>query len=250
MEKVIPLIPDSIEKEVDMLLEKVRNNEEVFRYLLVTLFNQYASSQIMGMDAVFIHIAEKWYLPLATWSDKEFKDKLVKEISKKKPNLLGNKAPDLKLIEIPEEHFRVAKTDTALKSNPYVGTPLSIYDIKAKYLIVIFWEADCGHCKKTVPQLYDTIYPAIKNNDVKILAIHMIASVEGKRKWIDFVNEHHLYGWINAWSPYSYEYKDLYDVYTTPVIYVLDENKKILAKRIGPEQIVDIINFEVKKNSK
>jgi hypothetical protein len=250
VEKVIPLIPDSINKEVDMLLEKVRNNEEVFRYLLVTLFNQYASSQIMGMDAVFIHIAEKWYLPLATWSDKEFKDKLVKEISKKKPNLLGNKAPDLKLIEIPEEHFRVAKTDTALKSNPYVGTPISIYDIKAKYLIVIFWESDCGHCKKTVPLLYDTIYPAIKNNDVKILAIHMIASVEGKRKWIDFVNEHHLYGWINAWSPYSYEYKDLYDVYTTPVIYVLDENKKILAKRIGPEQIVDIINFEVKKNSK
>jgi len=249
IEKVVPVIPDSLNKELDLMLEKVRSNEEVFRYLLVTLFNYYASSQIMGMDAVFIHLAEKWYLPFATWSDKEFKDKLVKEINKKKPNLLGNKAPDLKLIEVSADHFMAAKSDTALKSNPYVGTPLSIYDIKAKYLVIIFWEADCGHCKKSVPLLHDTIYPPLKNKDVKVLAIHMIASVEGKRKWIDFVNEHQMYDWINAWSPYSYEYKDLYDVYSTPVIYILDENKKILAKRIGPEQITEIINFEMKKTA-
>lgn len=95
--------------------------------------------------------------------------------------------------------------------------------------------------------LHDTIYQQLKDKGVKVLAIHMIASVEGKRKWIDFVNEHRMYDWINAWSPYSYEYKDLYDVYSTPIIYILDENKKIIAKRISPEQITEIINFETKK---
>jgi len=247
IEKVIPPVPDTINKEVDILLEKTRVNEEVFRYMLVILFNHYASSQIMGMDAVFVHIAEKWYLPFATWSDKEFKDKLQKEVNKKKPNLLGNIAPNLKLIEVSADHFMAAKTDTALKSNPYVGTPLNLLDIKGKFLIVVFWEADCGHCKKAIPMLHDTIYQQLKDKGVKVLAIHMIASVEGKRKWIDFVNEHRMYDWINAWSPYSYEYKDLYDVYSTPIIYILDENKKIIAKRISPEQITEIINFETKK---
>jgi thiol-disulfide isomerase/thioredoxin len=245
--KVVPQMPDSLNKAIDMLLGLSQKDEEVFRYLLVTLFNEYASSQIMGMDAVLVHIAEKWYLPYATWSDNDFKEKLKKEIAKKKPNQLGNIAPDLKLVQVPNEHFLVAKTDTALKSNPYVGSPLNLHDIPAKFLVVIFWEADCGHCKKAVPLLYDSVYPLIKDKGAKILAIHMIASVEGKRKWIDFVNEHQLYDWINAWSPYSYEYKDLYDVYSTPVIYVLDANKRILAKRIGPEQIEDIINFELKK---
>jgi AhpC/TSA family. len=249
IEKVVPQIPDTLITEVDAMLDKVKSNEELFRYLLVTLFNEYATSQIMGMDAVFVHIAEKYYIPNATWSSKDYMDKLKKEIAKKKPNLLGKIAPNLNLVEVPTDHFLIAKTDTALKSNPYVGTPIDIYGIKAKFLVIAFWEADCGHCKKAIPLLYDSIYPRIKELGAKVLAIHMIASVEGKRKWIDFVNEHNMYDWINAWSPYSYEYKDLYDVYSTPVIYVLDENKRIVAKRIGPEQIEDVIKFELRKEA-
>jgi thiol-disulfide isomerase/thioredoxin len=203
----------------------------------------------MGMDAVFVHIAEKYYIPNATWSSKDYMEKLKKEVAKKKPNLLGKTAPNLKLVEVQPEHFMMAKTDTALKSNPYVGIPLEILNIKAKYLVVAFWEADCGHCKHAIPLLHDSIYPLIKDFGAKILAIHMIASVEGKRKWIDFVNEHNLLDWINAWSPYSYEYKDLYDVYSTPVIYVLDENKKIVAKRLGADQVAEVIRFEEKKKS-
>jgi hypothetical protein len=33
-------------------------------------------------------------------------------------------------------------------------------------------------------------------------------------------------------------------VYTTPVIYILDENKKIIAKKISPDQVEEIIKFE------
>jgi hypothetical protein len=247
--KIVPQIPDTLITEVDVMLDKVRGNEELFRYLLVTLFNEYAASQVMGMDAVFVHIAEKYYIPNATWSSKDYMEKLKKEVAKKKPNLLGKTAPNLKLVEVQPEHFMMAKTDTALKSNPYVGIPLEILNIKAKYLVVAFWEADCGHCKHAIPLLHDSIYPLIKDYGAKVLAIHMISSVEGKRKWIDFVNDHNLLDWINAWSPYSYEYKDLYDVYSTPVIYVLDENKKIIAKRLGADQVAEVIGFEEKKKS-
>ncbi len=244
IDKVIPQIPDTISKEVDQLIEKVRGNEELFRFMLVTLFNQYATSQIMGQDAVLVHVAEKWYLPYATWSDKKYTDNLKKEIAKTKPNLINSIAPDLKLVEVPTDHFMVAKNDTALKSNPYVGNNITLHSIKAKFLVVVFWEADCGHCKKIIPELYTLYQQKLKEKGVQILAIHMISSIEGKRKWIDFVNEHNTYDWINAWSPYNYEYKDLYNVYTTPQIYLLDENKKIIAKRIGPEQVEEIIKFE------
>jgi thiol-disulfide isomerase/thioredoxin len=122
-----------------------------------------------------------------------------------------------------------------------------LHDIKSKYLVVAFWEADCGHCKTAIPKLHE-VYEKVKDKGVQVLAIHLIASVEGKMKWVDFVNEHDLADWHNAWSPNSIAYKDLYNVYTTPVIYILDENKKILAKRIGPENIEEIIDFEIKKN--
>ena len=62
----------------------------------------------MGHDGVFVHIAEKWYLPKATWSDSTFRENLRKELAKLKPNLIGNVAPNLMLIQIPSDHFRIA----------------------------------------------------------------------------------------------------------------------------------------------
>jgi thiol-disulfide isomerase/thioredoxin len=243
IEKFIPQIPDSINKELDVILTKTRPNEEVFRYLLGTFFNHFAQSQIMGFDAIFVHISEKYYIPFATWADRDYIQKLQKEIAKRKPTLIGKVAPNLKLVTLPAEHFYDAKTDSALKSNPYAGNNLNIHDVKSQFTVIAFWEANCGHCKKTIPELYK-VYADLKDKGVQVLSIHTMSNVEGKRKWIDFVNEHQLYDWINAWSPYSSEFKDIYDVYTTPVILVLDVNKRIIAKKISPEQIKEVIEAE------
>jgi hypothetical protein len=80
-----------------------------------------------------------------------------------------------------------------------------------------------------------------------VLAISTLFGEDGKAKWVDFVNQHGLYGWLNAWNPYSYDFKLKYDVVTTPQIYILDENKKILAKKIGSEQVEEIVKSYLKK---
>ena len=46
--------------------------------------------------------------------------------------------------------------------------------------------------------------------------------------------------WLNVWDSYTAtDFKNIYDIYSTPVVYLLDENKRILAKRIGVEQLED-----------
>jgi hypothetical protein len=97
-----------------------------------------------------------------------------------------------------------------------------------------------------VPELYKIYERTLKGLGVKVLAVSTLFGEEGKIKWVDFVNEHRIYDWINAWNPYSYDFKLKYDVITTPQIYILDENKKIIAKRIGPEQVEEIINSIIK----
>jgi hypothetical protein len=92
-----------------------------------------------------------------------------------------------------------------------------------------------------VPELYKIYERTLKNLGVEVLAISTLFGEDGKIKWVDFVNEHRLYDWMNAWNPYSYDFKLRYDVLTTPQIYILDENKKILAKRISPDQVEEII---------
>jgi len=240
IEKVIYQVPDSIIKEVDMLIEKSRSDPQLFRYMLITLFNYYAKSQIMGMDAVYIHIAEKYYIPEASWSDKEFIDKLKDRVEKSKPTLIGQAARDIKLVNLPSDHFIAAAEDEELKKNPYLGTFFNLYDVKAEYIILFFWEADCGHCKTATPELYK-VYQDLKNKDVKVVAVNLLGGEEGKVKWINFVNEHGLYDWINCWNPYDFEFKKIYDIVTTPALFILDRDKKIIAKKITPEQAKEII---------
>lgn len=247
LDKVIPQIPDSIIPYVDMLIEKSRSDSILFRYMLITLFNHYAKSNIMGMDAVYIHIADKYYIKESWWSDKKFIEDLKEKVEKTKPLQIGKVAPDIQLILVPAAHFQAAANDSALKRYPHVGQQFNLHYIKAKYIVLIFWEADCGHCKKAVPALYKIYEEKLKQEkEVVVVAVSTLFGEEGKEKWVNFVNEHKLYDWINAWNPYSYQFKLTYDITSTPQIYVLDENKKIIAKRIAVEQVPEIIEMDKK----
>jgi thiol-disulfide isomerase/thioredoxin len=239
--RAIPQHPDSLIVAVDYLLEGAREHEELYRYMLITLFNYFAESKYMGMDVVYFHIAEYYYLPDATWSSPDFLAKLEENLEKNKPTLIGQKAPDVMMREIPAEHFAMAMQDTAIKRDPHIGQDFYINSIDADYTILYFWEADCGHCQKATPELHE-VYERLKDKNVEVIAVHVINSIEGKEKWIDFVNEHGMEDWINCWSPYSNEFRDIYNLQSYPQLFIFDRDKKIVAKRITPEQAEKIIN--------
>lgn len=240
--KVVPQIPDSLNVEIDKLIEKSRSDSNLFRYMLITLFNYFGKSNYMGMDAVQIHIAEKYYLTESWWSEPKFIDDLKERVEKTKPLLIGKIAPDIELVSIPAEHFMKAEKDTVMKKFPHAGLHFNLHQVEADYLVLVFWESDCGHCKTAIPKLYEIYEKSFKEKGIKVLAVSTLFGEEGKVKWVDFVNANKLYDWINAWNPYSYEYKITYDILTTPQIFILDKNKKIIAKRIAVEQVEDIIN--------
>jgi hypothetical protein len=61
-------------------------------------------------------------------------------------------------------------------------------------------------------------------------------------KWKEYIRKNNM-PWINVNGHLSLQgnYHDLYDIHSTPVMYLLDENKKILTKRILTDQIADLI---------
>jgi len=239
--RAVPQHPDSLIVAVDYLLQGSRENEELYRYMLITLFNHFAESKFIGMDGVYFHIAEYYYIPDATWSSVEFLNTLKENLAKNKPTLIGQAAPNLIMRQVPEEHFGMAAQDTAIKKDPHIGHDFLIHDVKAKYTILYFWEADCGHCQEATPALHQ-IYSRLQDKDVKVISVHVINSVEGKEKWVDFVNDNQLFGWINCWSPYSNDFRSLYNLQSYPQLFILDQEKKIVAKRVTPEQAESIIN--------
>ena len=240
LERWIYPVPDSIYKEVDILIEKSRSDTLLFKYMLTTIFNHYAKSKYVGMDAVYAYIAEKYYIPEAHWSSPDFISQLKERVAKINPLIIGKTGPDIKLVSVSDDHFMYAAEDTAARRNPYVGDFFQLHEVKAKFIILYFWEADCGHCKTTIPVLYE-LYEKMKDKGLQVIAVSMLGGIEGKEKWVNFINEHGLYGWINAWNPYDFSYKEAYDVASSNILYLLDENKEIIAKKIAPEQVEDLI---------
>jgi len=239
--RVVPQHPDSLIHAVDMLIGKSRADEDIFRYMLITLFNHFAESKMMGMDKVYFHIAEQYYLPEATWSSEDFLTKLKENLDKSKGTFIGETAPDFELKGIPAEHFQMAEMDTAIKQDPHVGYNFMLSQVPAEYTILYFWESDCGHCQKSTPKLYE-VFQKYKEQQVQVVAVHVINSVEGKVEWVDFVNEHQLYEWINCWSPYKNDFRQMYNLQSFPQLFLLDKEKKIIAKSLSPEQADDILN--------
>jgi thiol-disulfide isomerase/thioredoxin len=243
--------PDTVNAEIDKILTKAKANDDVFSRVLVTLFNHYGKFNYIVDENIWVHIAEKWYIPFATWSSDEDKEKWKKEVADRKPNLIGKTAPPIEpLLILPPEHFKAAALDTAIKFDIYAGKVIADFrkELKSKYTILYFWDYNCGHCKKGIQELW-SLWEEMKDKDLQIITVQVVESKEAKGKWIDFVNEHNMFGWINAWSPYVYEgykvenhYKTTYKLSSTPQLYLLDEDKTIILKgSVSLEQVKDFI---------
>ena len=248
LEKVLLQTPDSLIVEIDMILDKSKADSALYRFVLITLFNKYGKSQYMGMDAVQVHIAQKYYIPDSWWSDEKFISDLKERVDVLEPLLIGKTAPDVQLRFIPADHFKQAANDTALKRYPHAGNFFNISEVEGDFIVLVFWEANCSHCKKVVPQLYDIYQDSLKAMNIKVISISTLFGEDGKEKWIDFVNKNELYDWINAWNPYDYKYKEAYDIRSTPQIFVLNKEKEIIGKKLGPENVTDLINAYKKHN--
>lgn len=222
---LVPQIPDSIIAEADILIEKARANKEVFKYVVWFITNWSETSNIMGFDAIFVHMAEKYYMTnQAYWVSPANLEKINSRARILKGLLIGSNIPN------------VTMQDT---SNVFV----TLYNVKSKYTLMLFWDPTCGHCQKEVPKLL-ALYDSIKSKGFEVYAICTDLNVP---EWKKYIIEHKL-DWINVMDIQNVtNFHTTYDIYSTPVVYLLDENKKIIAKRISAEQVGEFMEKLFKK---
>ncbi len=232
LQKLTYQLPDSQSVAMDYLLKSMDKNPDAFQYYLVEFLNESARSKRMGMDAVYVYLIDNYYKKgLATWMDEEQLDKLIKQAETLRPLLIGKTAPDLELYK-------------------QSGESVKISDIDADYTVLFFWAPDCGHCKKAIPSIID-FYNTYKNRGVEILAICTKTGSDMAPCW-DAIEERGMGIWMNVADQYlQSRYKMIYDVKTTPQIYILDKDKKIIVKKIAGEDLApvmeDVLNLGKEK---
>jgi len=216
--------PDTVIAEGDRLIKKAEPTPDMFRYLVEYMLNLNYETKRMGMDKVLVHVGEEYYLSgRASWVDSARMEKIKERVIKTRPNILGAQAKDMKMVT----------SDNKI---------INLFSIKADYIVVAFWEPNCGHCKKTMPVLHD-VYTDLKwNKNKKIEVLAVFTQVKEFDEWQSFIEEKGMTDWINAYDPYGWSgFRDNYDIYSTPTIYLMNGKFEIIAKRLDVEKIPEFI---------
>ncbi len=227
--KVIPQIPDSLNKYCDRILKSCEKSNENFKFSLYWITNHFEESKFMGMDAVFVHMVDEYYAKgKAYWIDSTLMYKLKDRANRLRYNLIGKKSLNLNMPDTNDVYH-------------------SLFNTNAKYTLLAFWDATCGHCKEEMPKIqraYDSLNAIHKSNvkAQKFFEVFSVSSTPDAKDWRKYIHEQ-KHRWISVYDPNNEtNFRYYYDIYSTPVFYLLNDKKEILSKRLTPEQMIDLMD--------
>ena len=220
-DQIVHQAPDSLIRRLDIFLENAAKDEDTFRFWITHFLTHYQKSRVMVQDAVYIHLIENYCLKDKTpWMSDEVMKDLREEVIFIKPGLIGKTARPFQAV------------DTLNNSQDF-------RKYNNKFLVLFFYDPNCGHCKKEAPKL-NSHYKEIKNMGGEIVGICTSTIVDD---WKEFIKTHGL-EWKHLADPTGKSrFRVDYNVRTTPQLYILDEENVIVGKNINIEE--QLMNFLV-----
>ncbi|MBI1838601.1 MAG: redoxin domain-containing protein [Flavobacteriia bacterium] len=240
---------DTIIKYGYDFLDRLDQKTKTFEFCLTWITSNYEKSNIMGMDKVFVKMAERYYCSQnsegkspAFWMPEEKLKELCERANAQKYTILGIVPPNICL-----------KDSSDTKWQDY-------YSLKSEYTILYFWDPECGHCKKTTPKLQRLYAEKFKARNIEVFAVSKAIDKDFEL-WKKFIKDNHL-TFINvALTDALYKaamtdarpflqfttlealnFSKTFDIYSTPRVFVLDKDKKIIAKQLSISQLEDFLD--------
>jgi thiol-disulfide isomerase/thioredoxin len=137
----------------------------------------------------------------------------------------GTKAPNVVLNDSEGSSFELDK-----------------YKPQSKYILLLFWSADCSHCVETV----DAIYPWLQQTDnktkVSVVAVSLDETEPEIKKWEQKIVS--LVGWRNLRGEAGVRSKvaNDYFILATPVMVLIDtKTKEIVAMPNTPVELKGVV---------
>jgi thiol-disulfide isomerase/thioredoxin len=226
LDKLYAPQPDTAFAAIEKMMAKASKNQETYKYIFYTLIQKYWQPEIMGLDEVFVKLYDKYILTgqMDYWVNASFKKTLKEQADRLRKSLVGKTGDNLIMLDANEKRR-------------------SMYDIKARYTILFIFDPECGHCKKETPKLVDFY----NKNKVKFnVEVYAVSADTSMAKMRNYIKEMKM-PWITVNGPRTLvgPYQDHYDANTTPSLYILDEKKKIIGKKVPAEKLEEFFtNYE------
>ena len=196
--------------------------EHILDHLVINYLYDYSPDP--RLEYVACSLFEQYYKEKPQWlSDYDY-SVLKWRYNNTKSNIIGMKGKD---IVLPDQN----------------GTDRSLYGLKSKYKILVFWDSECEVCIEKVGYI-QADYHTLKTMGAEVFAVYTEAEYD---QWKQYVADNEL-DWINVSDPetVSTYYVD-YGTFKSPRLYLLDENNIIIDKDFESAKIIETISKHEQK---
>lgn len=220
--ELTPQNKDSIITSATYLVDKSLPYGEYFKYFAnwITLNYDAQKTTLMDPQGVYVHMVQNYFTnERAFWSDSVQVYSLQQRAYEMQNSVTG----------------KIAKNVTAAGPD---GKMNSLYDLKSDFVVVYMFNPDCEHCQEETPKLVQ-FYKEWKSKGIEVFGIAIDTETD---EWKNYITKVGADAWTNVFDPTNRAIYPNWFVDITPEIYVLDKDKRIIAKNLKVNQIETIIN--------
>jgi len=226
LDKLTVQIADSLIISIDTIMNRLEPNPEAYRFYLSEIFNKYIKLKHVGMDAIYVYMVDHYYAQgKAPWVDEVNLNKMKTNANNFRDILIGKTMPNFTTFD-------------------EKGDSVTLNKINTDYTILLFWSPTCPHCKKSMPDVIKFYEDFKAKTDLTLMSICTPNGDKEKECW-EFIKEKGMENFLNTSDPYQRYRRKIY-IPSTPKIFILDKDKKILIKDIPAEELERIMDEIIK----
>lgn len=231
-----------ITKEIDTFFEDSKDNHDFFHELFYTLYQYLRTSTAYPLQQGAAYLANKYIASMPElWETVTFTDKgetsgsVIRADFKSPQDFIDQTA--LAVLMFYRNPLDKPVTDLELRTPK--NKKMRIYDVpEAEYTVLYFYSMDCGLCNAVTEEL-GKMYRQYSPSEVQFIAVY----TGRDRSWKKYIKENDP-GWINLWDQKRTSGMfDKYDLMDVPAIYLLDSEKKTVAKDINPDVLGALLEY-------
>ncbi len=210
---------DTLISAIDQVLKIVEKYPKYKNHTLAHLITRFEQPDIFDGDKVLVYVADKYFTKVGDGdTDPASYERVKYKADAFRHTLNGMTAPAITL----QDSAQVLR---------------SLSDVKAEYTVLYFFSPMCDKCREVTPKVAQYLQP-YHPSKVQVFAVTLD---DRQDFWRTYIKD--LPGWTcvhDTTNPHPIE--KLYVHPGLPAIYLLDKDKKIIAKRFTAEKLAEILS--------
>ncbi len=231
-----PLQADSIKKGVDTIMLKLDCKSKSYPYTFDYLVKLLKNRDIQNNTFAYAYFINKYVkVNKCKFLDPKIEKQLLEELEK-----------------VNEIQQRDSSVNIILKDTAGIEQNLHEFSKKFDYTLITFFDPNCEHCKAELPKM-DTMINIIEKQLVINIGKFTVCNdmVIQSDVWKSFINDYHLNrNYVHVHLGNNNEIRKAYDAYSNPIFYLIDNDGRLIGKKISVNTLRKILVSNIQSGKK